>query len=87
MVINTLYSQEQKPESWQWPRLPNQYHGSGCTFAASVAGLLAQGKKMNVAVYEAQRYTWTSLQYGYQAGKGPALPNRLYQQTNSSSHE
>jgi hydroxymethylpyrimidine/phosphomethylpyrimidine kinase len=87
MVINTLYSQGQKRESWQWPRLPNQYHGSGCTFAASLAGLLAQGKKMNLAVYEAQRYTWTSLQYGYQAGKGQILPNRLYQPTNCWNHE
>jgi hydroxymethylpyrimidine/phosphomethylpyrimidine kinase len=87
MVINTLYNQGQKLESWSWPRLPNQYHGSGCTFAASLAGLLAQGKPMKVAVYEAQRYTWTSLQYGYQAGKGSALPNRLYQQANCLSNE
>jgi hydroxymethylpyrimidine/phosphomethylpyrimidine kinase len=87
LVVNTLYTQGQKPQSWQWPRLPNQYHGSGCTFAASLAGLLAQGKEMNWAVYEAQRYTWTSLQYGYQAGKGQILPNRLYQQANYLSSE
>ncbi len=80
MVINTLYGQGKKLESWQWPRLPNQYHGSGCTFAASLAGLLAQGRSMSTAVYEAQHYTWHSLRYGYQAGQGQALPNRLYQQ-------
>ncbi|NJO17745.1 MAG: hydroxymethylpyrimidine/phosphomethylpyrimidine kinase [Thioploca sp.] len=87
MVINTLYGQGRKLESWYWPRLLNQYHGSGCTFAASLAGLLAQGNPINQAVYDAQHYTWNSLQYGYQAGKGQALPNRLYQPANCLSSE
>jgi hydroxymethylpyrimidine/phosphomethylpyrimidine kinase len=77
-VENTLYSQGQRLQSWTWPRLPYSYHGSGCTFAASLAGLLAQGKDMLTAVYEAQRYTWTSLQRGPKPGHGQALPNRLF---------
>ena len=77
-VTNTLYSQGQQLQSWTWPRLPHSYHGSGCTFAASLAGRLAQGKDMLTAVYEAQHYTWTSLQCGYQPGHGQALPNRLF---------
>ncbi|HDN26069.1 MAG TPA: hydroxymethylpyrimidine/phosphomethylpyrimidine kinase [Thioploca sp.] len=80
-VTNTLYSQGQRLQSWTWPRLPYNYHGSGCTFAASLAGLLAQGKDMLTAVYEAQHYTWTSLQCGYQPGHGQALPNRLFKHT------
>ena len=78
MVENILYSQGQRLKSWTWPRLPHSYHGSGCTFAASLAGFLAHGKEMLTAVYEAQHYTWTSLQRGYQPGYGQALPNRLY---------
>jgi len=78
MVINTLYSQRQQLiKSWTWSRLRQSYHGSGCTFAASLAGFLAQGKEILTAVYEAQQYTWTSLQRGYQPGQGQALPNRL----------
>jgi len=79
-VINLLYSYHKKEpiKSWVWPRLPHTYHGSGCTYAASLAGLLAQGKDMLTAVYEAQYYTWTSLQRGYQPGHGQALPNRLF---------
>ena len=80
-VINSLYTSNNKEEpiikSWSWQRLPHTYHGSGCTYAASLAGLLAQGKDMLTAVYDAQLYTWTSLQRGYQAGHGQALPNRL----------
>ncbi|MCK5662072.1 MAG: hydroxymethylpyrimidine/phosphomethylpyrimidine kinase [Thiotrichaceae bacterium] len=78
LVINTLYGHGQKIDSWSWTRLPYSYHGSGCTFAASLAGVLAQGKDMLTAVYSAQEYTWKSLQRGYQAGQGQALPNRLW---------
>jgi hydroxymethylpyrimidine/phosphomethylpyrimidine kinase len=78
LVINTLYGQGQQINSWSWPRLPLSYHGSGCTYASSLAGLLARGKDMLTAVYEAQAYTWGSLERGYQSGRGQALPNRLF---------
>jgi len=77
-VVNTLYGQGQQLQSWSWRRLESSYHGSGCTFAACLAGLLAQNQDMIAAVYEAQYYTWTTLQRGYQPGRGQALPNRLF---------
>jgi len=77
-VENILYGEGKRLQSWLWPRLPNSYHGSGCTLAASLAGLLAQGKDILKAVYKAQQYTWEALQNGYQPGHGQALPNRLY---------
>jgi hydroxymethylpyrimidine/phosphomethylpyrimidine kinase len=77
-VVNTLYGPGQLLQSWSWNRLDPSYHGSGCTFAASLAGLLAQNQDMITAVYQAQYYTWTSLQRGYQPGNGQALPNRLF---------
>lgn len=82
-VTNTLYGQGVKLQSWTWPRLPHSYHGSGCTFAASLAGLLAQGQEMVTAVYEAQFYTWTCLRNGYQPGHGQALPNRIFKNRES----
>ncbi|MEN8217163.1 MAG: hydroxymethylpyrimidine/phosphomethylpyrimidine kinase [Pseudomonadota bacterium] len=78
LVVNTLYGQGQRLQSWRWSRLPYSYHGSGCTFASSLAGFLAQGKDVLTAVYKAQVYTWTSLQCGYLPGHGQALPNRLF---------
>jgi len=77
-VKNTLYGHGRPIQSWDWPRLPYSYHGSGCTFAASLAGLLAQGQKIQTAVYQAQYYTWTTLQQGYQPGHGQALPYRFF---------
>ncbi len=78
LVENILYGQGQRLKSWTWSRLPHSYHGSGCTFSASLAGLLAHNQEMSTAVYKAQQYTWTSLQRGYLPGQGQALPNRLF---------
>ncbi|MEZ5543280.1 MAG: hydroxymethylpyrimidine/phosphomethylpyrimidine kinase [Pseudomonadota bacterium] len=77
-VVNTLYQGHQRLESFTWERLPHSYHGSGCTLAASLAGLLAHGLDMLQACHEAQHYTWQALQDGYRPGMGQYLPNRLY---------
>jgi hydroxymethylpyrimidine/phosphomethylpyrimidine kinase len=77
-VINSLYGNRRQLESYAWERLPNSYHGSGCTLAAAVAGLLAHGVDPVVAVHEAQDFTWQSLKYGYRVGMGQHLPNRLF---------
>lgn len=77
-VVNSLYDQNGLVKAWAWPRLSANYHGSGCTFAASLAGFRAHGKEIVDAVYAAQQYTWTCLDRGYQPGQGQALPNRLY---------
>ena len=76
-VINRLYHQQQCVQSLQWERLPETYHGSGCTLAASIAGYVAQGKAIPNAVEAAQRLTYHSLQQGYQAGQGQWLPDRI----------
>ncbi len=75
-VINRLYHQNVKV--WQWARLDNTYHGSGCTLAASLSGYLAQGFDMVSAVEAAQQLTYRSLQKGYQVGQGQWLPYRFF---------
>ena len=83
-VVNTLYSNNRLLETWRWPRLPDSYHGSGCTLASAIAALLAQGhspcseESICSAIYRAQRYVWRSLQAGYRASGGQWLPNRLF---------
>lgn len=77
-VVNTLYGNHRKLQQFQWQRLDGEYHGSGCTLAASVAGLLAQGREPFTAVHEAQEYTWDSLRHGYRIGRGQSIPNRLF---------
>jgi hydroxymethylpyrimidine/phosphomethylpyrimidine kinase len=77
-VVNRLYGARREMESYTWERLPDSYHGSGCTLAAALAGLLAQGREPYSAVYEAQQYAWESLKYGYRLGMGQHIPNRLF---------
>jgi hydroxymethylpyrimidine/phosphomethylpyrimidine kinase len=74
-----LYAEGERLESWTWPRLPHQYHGSGCTFASSLTAYFARGMNINDATYSAQHYTWLSLKRGFKAGQGQLLPFRLKQ--------
>lgn len=77
-VANSLYGNHRLLETYTWERLPGSYHGSGCTLAASIAGLLAQGLEPLSAIHEAQEYTWETLAHGYRIGMGQPLPNRLF---------
>lgn len=77
-VVNTLYTQLGRGASEAWTRLPGSYHGSGCTLASAVAGLIASGADVPTAVKEAQEYTWQSLAKGFQPGMGQFVPDRMF---------
>ncbi len=77
-VINRLYGDQRLIESFHWERLDGSFHGSGCTLASAVAGMLANGMGMLTAVNEAQEYTWETLRQGYRLGMGQLIPNRLF---------
>jgi hydroxymethylpyrimidine/phosphomethylpyrimidine kinase len=77
-VKNTLYGDRRVLETFTWDRLEGSFHGSGCTLAASIAGLLAQGLEPFTAIHEAQEYTWQALARGYRIGMGQQIPNRLF---------
>jgi hydroxymethylpyrimidine/phosphomethylpyrimidine kinase len=77
-VSNQLFHDGRCYETYSWNRLPYSYHGSGCTLAAGIAALLAQGLEPFQAIAEAQEFTWNSLASAYQSGKGQHNPNRFY---------
>lgn len=77
-VCNTLYAGRRRIETFRWARLEGSFHGSGCTLASAIAGLLAQGREPPPAIHEAQAYTWQTLYHGYRIGMGQRLPNRLF---------
>jgi hydroxymethylpyrimidine/phosphomethylpyrimidine kinase len=78
-VVNTLYDESGVVREDRWPRLPHEYHGSGCTLASAIAAYLARGLEPAQAVGEAQRFTWQALAAGFAAGRGQRLPNRFYE--------
>ncbi|KQQ33746.1 hydroxymethylpyrimidine/phosphomethylpyrimidine kinase [Duganella sp. Leaf126] len=61
---------------WQWPRLPGQFHGSGCTLAAAIAGRLALGLPVLAALEQAQHYCFTALRDAYAVAPGQRMPLR-----------
>lgn len=77
-VNNALYGNMRQLETFSWDRLPQSFHGSGCTLASAIAGLLAQGLEPFTAVHEAQEYTWEALSHGQRLGMGQHHPNRLF---------
>jgi hydroxymethylpyrimidine/phosphomethylpyrimidine kinase len=77
-VVNRFYGHRKLLDTSRWPRLAHTYHGSGCTLAAGIAGLLAQGLEPLSAIHEAQQYTWETLNHAYRIGQGQLLPNRLF---------
>lgn len=77
-VVNALYTEQGRAASDSWNRLPGSYHGSGCTLASAIAGLLACGSDMVTAVREAQDYTWQTLAKAYQPGMGQYIPDRMF---------
>ena len=77
-VVNHLYGPAAVHHRYQWPRLPGRYHGSGCTLAAALTGLLAYGEGVEAAAEAAQKYAWESLRHAYTHGRGQSFPQRLY---------
>lgn len=76
-VHNTLYHGTGAVlETLVWPRLPGEYHGSGCTLAAALTAGLALGLDIAEADRKAQEYTWHALEQAFTPGRGQALPRR-----------
>lgn len=77
-VCNELYGNHRKLDTRKWPRLPNQFHGSGCTLSSAIAANLAHGQDIVSATHQAQEFTWNSLQAAHQLGMGQKIPNRFH---------
>jgi hydroxymethylpyrimidine/phosphomethylpyrimidine kinase len=77
-VINTLYDHVGQSTPFYWDRLPGNYHGSGCTLTSAIAGYYAQGLALEVAVEEAQQFTWQTLRNAFKPGMGQSIPDRFF---------
>ncbi|MGB5773042.1 MAG: bifunctional hydroxymethylpyrimidine kinase/phosphomethylpyrimidine kinase, partial [Sedimenticolaceae bacterium] len=58
LVENQLFTADGRVEAFDWPRLAQQYHGSGCTLASACATQLALGDDLRDAALAAQRFAW-----------------------------
>lgn len=67
---------QQAINSWHWPRLSGEFHGSGCTLAAAIAARLALGATMEQSLSSAQSYVQDCLEQAYQIAAGQSIPMR-----------
>ena len=75
-VLNRWISRTQQ-RNWSWPRLRGEFHGSGCTLAAALSALLAQGLEMEQAIDAAQIYCQQTLAESYAIAAGQRIPSRV----------
>jgi len=75
-VNNYWYSELPEAQPYSWDRLPETFHGAGCTLAAALATCVARGFTMDWAVKSAQLWTQQTLQRAFAVGHGRRIPNR-----------
>lgn len=79
VLVNRWFDAEGREHAWRWPRLPGEFHGSGCTLASAIAARLAQGVPMQEALDGAQRYCHAALSDAYAIAPGQLMPQRFIQ--------
>lgn len=75
-LTNRLFTAAEAPEQWTLPRLPGQFHGSGCTLASAIVAGLAHQLTLTAAIEQAQQFVQKTLEMALQPGRGQAIPNR-----------
>jgi hydroxymethylpyrimidine/phosphomethylpyrimidine kinase len=73
-VVNHWFAPNEH-QSWQWPRLPGEFHGSGCTLASALAAALAL--QLPQPVLCAQHFTQAALAGAYAVADGQLMPARV----------
>lgn len=77
-VVSRLYDATGLVAEHASPRLPGDYHGSGCTLAATIAARLAKGATAEDAVRDGLLYMEQALQQALRPGRGQAIPGRFF---------
>jgi len=75
-IINTLYHQTEEPSRFYIERVGGEYHGTGCTLAASIAAGRASGLSAGAAIDQAQNYVLRAIRHALRVGKGQPVPDR-----------
>ena len=75
-AVDWHFQQGAEPRRHAWPRLPQSFHGAGCTLASAIAAQLARGEPVARAIELAQAYTHRALRQAQAVGGGRLLPGR-----------
>ncbi len=77
-VLNRWFDDAGGEREWRWPRLPGEFHGSGCTLASAIAARLALGQALPEALDLAQSYSHAALARAYAIAPGQLMPQRFF---------
>lgn len=76
-VVNQAHGRDVATRHWRWPKLPETFHGAGCTLASAIAARLALGDTVDDALDAGQRWTQAALARAIAVGSGRRIPGRL----------
>ena len=76
-ITNIFANAEGVIKNYAYPRLPNSYHGSGCTLSSALACYLAMSIDISKAMEQAQDYTMQTLINADMPGYGQHIPRRV----------
>jgi hydroxymethylpyrimidine/phosphomethylpyrimidine kinase len=81
-IINSLYVKGEAPKRFHVERVGGEYHGTGCTLAASIAAGRASGLAIHPAIGQAQNFVSHAIRRALKVGKGQPVPDRGIPWTN-----
>ena len=79
VIVNRWLDGDGGAREWRWPRLPGEFHGSGCTLASAIAARLALRQALPEALDGAQAYCHAALAGAYAIAPGQLMPQRFIQ--------
>ena len=75
-IEHRLYHNSKLVEKFSYIKLPDKYHGSGCTLSSAISALIASDVAVNIACRMALDYTYQTLLNAKSLGKMQYHPNR-----------
>jgi hydroxymethylpyrimidine/phosphomethylpyrimidine kinase len=75
-IEHRLYHNSKLVEQFSYIKLPDKYHGSGCTLSSAISALIASDVAVNIACRRALDYTYQTLLNAKSLGKMQYHPNR-----------
>ncbi|MDC0197233.1 hydroxymethylpyrimidine/phosphomethylpyrimidine kinase [Candidatus Thioglobus sp.] len=76
-IEHRLYNKSKLIRGFRYKKLPNKFHGSGCTLSSAISALLSKGIGVEDACNQGLSYTYQCLLTAKKLGKMQYHPNRI----------
>lgn len=76
-VVDWLFTADGEAIRYESARLPETFHGAGCTLASAIAAQLAQGRELKESVDLGRTFVDQTLRRAFAVGGGRRIPGRI----------